>query len=60
MQAALRHAIRERVATDAGLERRVAGYLARRMERLAERRRPLMGPLAERRPQTLAQTSESS
>jgi len=59
-QAALRHAIREQVATDAGLERRVAGYLARRMERLAERRRPLMGPLAERRPQTLAQTLESS
>lgn len=50
---ALREALESIATPDARQERRFASYFARRLTRLAERRRPLMGPLWERLPQPL-------
>ncbi len=52
LEAALREQLAARAASGDLLEQR-AGYFARRLHRLAERRRPLMGALYERLPQPL-------
>lgn len=55
----LSEAVRGLIAEESGLEHVIepwAAYFARRMHRLAERRRPLMGPLMNRLPQLLEDT----
>lgn len=52
-EAALRSHLADLAAPDLETDRRLAGYFMRRMGRLAERRRPLMGTLQDRLPQPL-------